>query len=117
MIRSIAFTIYPVSDIERAKAFYRDVVGLNEPSTLHEAWVEFDVGGGTFALATGGEKLGIPPGSAFAVAFETDDVNAAFERLRASGANVDPVFESPFCHACFARDPDGNRFTLHQLKA
>jgi predicted enzyme related to lactoylglutathione lyase len=116
VIKSVAFTVYPVSDLERAKAFYRDTVGLGEPTMLHERWAEFDVGGATFAIATGGESIGMPPGSSFSIAFETDDLNAAIERVRASGVEVGETFDSPTCHATFARDPDGNRFALHQLK-
>lgn len=116
MVKSVAFVVYPVADLERAKTFYRDAVGLGEPHTLHERWVEFDVGGTTFALATGGEELGMPPGSGFSIAFETQDFEAALKRLKEKGGQVDEPFEAPTCRAFFAKDPDGNRFALHQLK-
>ncbi len=117
MIKTIAFSVYPVSDLENAKAFYRDAVGLGEATTLHDRWAEFDVGGTTFALATGGESLGMPAGSGFSVAFETSDFDSAVEKLRASGAKVDDAFDGPTCRAVFARDIDGNRFALHELKS
>lgn len=116
MVKSVAFTIYPVADLERAKAFYRDVVGLSEPTTLTERWAEFDVGGSTFAVATGGEAIGVTAGSAFSIAFEVENLEDAINRLRSHGAQVDEPFEVPTCRACFARDPDGNRFGLHQIK-
>ncbi len=116
MIKTIAFTVYPVDDLEKAQAFYRDAVGLGEPKMLHDRWAEFDVGGTTFALVTGAESLGTPAGSAFSVAFETSDFDAAVARLRSSGAKVEEPFEVPTCRAVFARDIDGNRFGLHQLK-
>lgn len=112
----LGFVVYPVIDLEKSKAFYRDAVGLGEASTLHERWAEFELDGGVFALATGGEAIGIAPGSAFAVAFEVDDFDASLERLRAHGGNAEEPFEAPTCRACFARDPDGNRFSLHKLK-
>ncbi|MBV8726229.1 MAG: VOC family protein [Candidatus Eremiobacteraeota bacterium] len=116
MVKEIGFVVYTVSDLEKAKAFYRDVLGLGEPKDLHDAWSEFDVGGTTFAVVTGGESLGMPPGSSFAVAFEVDDIDAEFKRLKAKGVDVNEPFETPFCRASFAKDPDGNRFAIHQLK-
>jgi len=116
MIKSLAFVVYPVADLDKGKAFYRDAVGLGEPTTLHDRWAEFDVGGTTFALATGGEELGMPPGSGFSVAFETQDLDAALKRLKEKGVKMDEPFEAPTCRACFAKDPDGNRFALHQIK-
>ena len=116
MVKGIGFVVYTVSDVEKAKAFYRDVVGLGEPKDLHKAWSEFDVGGTTFAVVTGGESLGMPPGSSFSVAFEVDNVDAEFKRLKEKGVDINEPFESPTCWASFAKDPDGNRFALHQLK-
>ena len=116
MVREIGFVVYTVSDLEKAKAFYRDVVGLGEPKDLHEAWSEFDVGGTTFCVVTGGEQLGMPAGSSFGVAFEVDDIHAESKRLKQKGVEINEPFETRFCHASFAKDPDGNRFAIHQLK-
>lgn len=49
MIKHIAFTMYPVTDMARARRFYEDTLGLR--LTRHEAseyeWVEYDLDGGT----------------------------------------------------------------------
>jgi predicted enzyme related to lactoylglutathione lyase len=116
-VKALAFVVYPVADLERGKAFYRDTVGLGEPRMLHDAWAEFDLGGSTFALASGGEALGITPGSAFSAAFEVDDLDAAVERLRSHGAAILNEYDGPTCRAAFARDSEGNGFSLHRLKA
>jgi len=116
-IKSVGFTAYPVSDMERATAFYRDAVGLGDPIMLHDRWAEFYLNDTTFAVVTGGEEMGIAPGSAFAVAFEADDYGAAVEQLRAHGVEIDNEYDGPTCRAIFARDPDGNRFSVHKLKA
>lgn len=113
---TLGFVTYPVSDMERAKAFYRDAVGLGEPAMLHGAWAEFDLGNSVFTLAQGGEELGIKPGGAFSASFEVDDYEGAVERLRAHGATVLDDYDGPTCRATFARDPDGNGFTVHRLK-
>lgn len=117
MIKSLAFVCYPVKDASKAADFYRDVVGLKPAQRLSDRWIEFDVGGATFAVASGGEAIGIQPGSTLAAAFEVDDLDATVRELRARGVRMDDVFEAPTCRACFAYDPDGNRFALHQIKA
>ena len=116
MTKSIAFTIYPVSDLNRAIEFYRYALQLGEATILNERWAEFDVDGSTFAVATGGEQLGMPPGSGFSVGFEVDDLDAAAQRIRDRGLEAGEPFEAPNCFAAFARDPDGNRFVLHKLR-
>jgi len=117
MIKDMAFVAYSVQDVPRAVAFYRDTVGL-KPSTsdFGEHWFEFEVGGTTFGIGNG-ESIGIKPGSQFSAAFEVDDVKAVRERLKADGVEITEIFESPVCWSCFATDPDGNRFALHQRKS
>jgi len=113
---SFGFTAYPVADIERAKAFYRDVVGLGEANVFSDDYVEFDLGNAAFGLDATGEALGFPPGSASGVAFEIGDYEAALERLRSHGADVFHEFDGPTCRVAFVRDSEGNGFTIHQLK-
>jgi catechol 2,3-dioxygenase-like lactoylglutathione lyase family enzyme len=117
MIKSLAFVCYPVKDVEKAAEFYRDVIGLGGCQALNERWVEFDVGGATFAVASGGEQIGLQPGSAFAAAFEVDDLTATMSDLRVKNVRTEEPFEGQKCRACFAYDLDGNRFVLHQLKS
>jgi extradiol dioxygenase family protein len=52
MITSIAFTMYPVTDLGRARRFYEQDLGLRVARVFQDAWVEYDVGDGTFAIST-----------------------------------------------------------------
>ncbi|MDQ6780445.1 MAG: VOC family protein [Candidatus Eremiobacteraeota bacterium] len=116
MIKDVAFISYSVSDVPRARAFYRDVIGLTpSKSGFGDQWVEIDVGETTFGIGNG-ETIGIKPGSVFAAAFEVDDVAAMRERLLAQGVEVSEVHDSPVCQSAFVTDPDGNRFAIHQRK-
>ena len=117
MIRELAFVAYYVTDIPRAVRFYRDVVGLQIGELSNDEWVEFDVGNASFALDGTGEALGIAPGTSSGAAFEVDDIEGMRARLHDAGVEVSDVYEFPPCRAAFARDPDGNRFTVHQRKA
>lgn len=116
MIKELAFVAYYVRDVERARRFYGEVVGLRPGAWFNEQWIEFDLGNATFALDGTGEELGITPGTSSGAAFEVDDIHAMRQRLSDTGAEVTQVYEFPPCFACFARDPEGNRFTVHQRK-
>lgn len=117
MIKDVAFIAYSVSDVPRATAFYRDMIGLKQSkSGFGDQWVEFEVGSTTFGIGNG-QTLGIKPGSVFAAAFEVDDVAAMREQLLAKGVEVGEVNDSPVCYSAFVTNPDGNRFAIHQRKA
>ncbi|GAC1311675.1 MAG: hypothetical protein NVSMB21_21400 [Vulcanimicrobiaceae bacterium] len=49
-VSAIAFTMYPVTDLARAKAFYHEALGLAPSGVATESWLEFDVAGGTFGI-------------------------------------------------------------------
>lgn len=61
MITSIAFTVYPVSNRERARAFYEHVLSLHVSCHYQNVWVEYEVGGSTFAITT--TEMGHTPGA------------------------------------------------------
>ncbi len=115
MIKDLAFVAYSVADVPRSVAFYRDVVGLELTDIVSESWAEFAAGSATFGVGKG-QALGITPGSQFSATFEVDDVHATHDRLAGRGVSVTDVQEGPVCYFCFATDPDGNRFGLHQRK-
>jgi len=115
MVKEIAFFAYSVRDVPRARAFYTEVLGLVPGDSFGDHWVEFDVGNVTFGIGNG-EPLGFEPGSSTGAAFEVDDMHSTRERLKSAGVEVGEVYEFPACVTCFARDPEGNRFALHQRK-
>lgn len=114
MVKELAFVAYAVRDVPRAVAFYRDVVGLEPGESFGDDMVEFNAGPTAFAVDA--NPPGYEPGTCNGVAFEVDDVVASRERLLQAGAGVTEVYDFPNCRACFAKDPDGNGFALHQRK-
>ena len=91
-------------DMERATAFYRDVLGL-EPDVESPHWTTFHTGACTLALHAGSEA----PDPTFEVA----DAEAERERLLAAGVDVTEIREPIAGVRVFdARDPDGNRFSI-----
>ena len=107
------FVGIPVTDRERALAFYGETLGLRRNELAHPEWPEFEVGNATLLLTTP-EQTGVEfRPSAYAVALRVPDVAAAMGRL---GVDGEP-YDSSVCHMAFLADPDGNSYILHHRYA
>ncbi|HEY5712232.1 MAG TPA: VOC family protein [Allosphingosinicella sp.] len=119
MLNKVAFTMYPVTDMPRARAFYEEVLGLGPSrSGATSPWVEFDLaGGGCLAITT--VTPNEPSASAGGtIAFEVDNLPAMVADLKAKGvAFAAEGIESPVCRMAIIKDPDGNAIILHKLKS
>jgi len=113
-VSNIAFTMYPVTDVPRAVAFYRDVLGLTPSGPGQPFWVEFDVAGTTFGVGNF-EQVGTA-GTAQSLSLEIDDLPAFRTELAAKGVETSEPHETPVCWISGVTDPDGNRIWLHQAK-
>jgi predicted enzyme related to lactoylglutathione lyase len=111
---TIAFTMYPVTDLPRAVAFYRDALGLRPDGLDLEYWVEFDVGGATFGIGNF-EQVGTP-GTAQSLALEVPNLEALRASLTARGIETTEPHDLPACRISLVRDPDGNMVWLHESK-
>ncbi len=117
-ITEIAFSVYPVTDMARARKFYEGVLGL-EVTMDHEMdgvhWVEYNIGAATLAL---GLAPGMNPSSdGCSVSLEVDDFAKAVAELNDAGLEFSfgPI-ETPVCHMAFVKDPDGNSVGIHKRK-
>jgi predicted enzyme related to lactoylglutathione lyase len=119
-ITEIAFTGYPVSQIDRARAFYESILRL-EPSRTFESpnghWIEYDLGPATFAISDMSKEDWKPSHDGPVVAFEVEDFDSAVETFRANGVKtiVEP-FDTPVCRMTIISDPDGNSITIHKRR-
>jgi catechol 2,3-dioxygenase-like lactoylglutathione lyase family enzyme len=112
----------PVSDVDRAKAFYVDALGFEErfdgPFGDGMRWVELAPPNSqaTIALVTWFETM--PPGSVTGLVLHTPDVRAAYEDLRARGVPfTGEPREDPWGASATFADPDGNGWVLMQPPA
>lgn len=108
----------PVTDVERAKAFYVDQVGFRveqdvEVDAAHR-FVELVPPGSACSIALTAGYVDAEPGSLRGVQLDVDDVRAAHATLRAGGVAVTDVEEHPWGSFCFFADPDGNGWSVHQ---
>jgi predicted enzyme related to lactoylglutathione lyase len=118
MLQKVAFTMYPVKDPARARAFYEQTLGLAPASSAGGGiWTEYDLpGGGCFALFKT-DDIQPSAGAGGSVAFEVDDLDALVARLAAAGVEIKHAhIESPVCRMAIVLDPEGNSLILHQLK-
>jgi predicted enzyme related to lactoylglutathione lyase len=118
MLEKVAFTMYPVKDTERARAFYEGVLGLKVGSHASSGnWTEYDLpGGGCFALF---KTDSIEPSAAAGgtVAFEVDDLDRTIAELASKGVEFKAqLIHSPVCRMSIVLDPEGNSIMLHELK-
>jgi catechol 2,3-dioxygenase-like lactoylglutathione lyase family enzyme len=106
---------YQVSDLDAARAFYRDVLGFSETFVdENERWASLDRGATEIAVGEGGEVAGgDTEGEAPVATVDVEDVKAERERLAAAGVEVGTVLE---LHGAMRLldvfDPDGNRIQL-----
>jgi predicted enzyme related to lactoylglutathione lyase len=113
-VKEIAFTMYPVSDMKRAVAFYTDVLGLKQGGLASDAWVEFDINGQCFGLGNF-PQVG-KPGTAQSLALEVEDMAAYRKMLADKGHPTEEPHETPVCFITGVADPDGNHIVIHQGK-
>jgi catechol 2,3-dioxygenase-like lactoylglutathione lyase family enzyme len=106
-------------DLERAKKFYGETLGLKRNERSSDEWPEFETGNLTILLTTP-KRTGVTfRPNVGAIALRVPDVAAAMEKLKAEGIQFDfeEVYESPVCHMAFFKDPDGNALMLHHRHA
>jgi len=116
MLKKIAFSMLPIHDAVRARAFYEDTLGLTRGSASPEGtWTEYDLpGGGCLALfRTDAIKPSTDAGGS--VAFEVEDLDKVNERMREKGVEFKAeMIHSPVCRMSIIKDSEGNALILHQ---
>jgi catechol 2,3-dioxygenase-like lactoylglutathione lyase family enzyme len=110
-VEAVDFVSVATRDVDRAVAWYREVLGLPESEY---SGGEVETPNVTLSFWNP-ESHGEPfvPNEA-GVAFRVEDVAAAVEEARAAGAEVIGVDDTGVCHMGFVRDPDGNVLILHR---
>ncbi|MHB8423359.1 MAG: VOC family protein [Leptospirales bacterium] len=117
MVKHIAFTVYPVIDMNRAHTFYEGDLGLKTSMDFEGKWVEYDLSGGCFALTTMMDGVSPACSAGGKIAFEVDDVDGMVETFRRKGVHViiEPL-STPVCRMAVVLDPEDNGVILHKLK-
>lgn len=111
----------PVSDVDRAKAFYVDRVGFlaeHDHQVSEELrFVQLTPPGSacSIALTTGAHKM--RPGSVEGLQLVVEDAEAARAELLERGVEASEVQEFPWGRFVFFADPDGNGWAVQEVVA
>jgi catechol 2,3-dioxygenase-like lactoylglutathione lyase family enzyme len=109
----------PVSDVDRAKAFYVDQVGFHADHDHRVSddlrFVQLTPPGSACSIALGDGVTEAEPGSVRGMQLVVADVHAARAELAGRGVDVSEVQEFPWGAFVFFADPDGNAWAVQQI--
>src|SRR6185312_13110466 len=109
----------PVSDVDRAKAFYADQAGFvaEHDHQVEEnlRFVQLTPPGSACSIAIGSGLTEAAPGSVQGLQLVVADADAAHAELAGRGVQVSDVQEFPWGRFVFFSDPDGNGWAVQEL--
>ena len=109
----------PVTDVDRAKAFYTEKAGFNAdhdyPVREGLRFVQLTPPGSACSIAIGEGITEAAPGSVQGVQMVVSDINAARAELEHRGVEVSEVQDFPWGRFVSFSDPDGNRWSVQEI--
>lgn len=118
-VERVDYIRVPVSDIDEAKHFYGELLGLEQnPNSPADDWIEYEVGNVTLAVMTPHtHDYEFTPLPSSTIALRVADVATAKEKLESAGLEVSEMWDSGLCRGAGVSDPAGNRILLHHRYA
>jgi catechol 2,3-dioxygenase-like lactoylglutathione lyase family enzyme len=118
-IQNVNVVSVPVSDQDRAKAFYVDTLGLtlvrDDDSVPGLRWIQVAPAGGGTTLTLVNWFDEMPPGSLHGLVLSSTDLDADCDAISSRGGRFDsPPRRQPWAVEAVLRDPDGNMIVLQQ---
>ena len=111
----------PVSDVDRAKAFYTEKAGFHADHdyTVSDEirFVQLTPPGSACSIAVGRGLVDAPPGSVQGLQLVVTDIAQARDELAARGVEVSEIQKFPWGSFVFFADPDGNRWAVQEVPA
>ncbi len=109
----------PVTDVDRAKAFYTEKIGFNADHDYQVRedlrFVQLTPPGSACSIVIGVGITDMPPGSQKGLQMVVADVKAIREELVKRGVNISEIDVQPWGSFAYFRDPDDNLWSLQQL--
>jgi len=117
----LELVMVPVTDVDRAKAFYVDQVGFvaDHDQRVSETlrFVQLTPPGSACSIAIGEGISDAVPGSFEGLQMVVDDIEAAHDHLVGNGVEVQGIDVLAWGSFVYFSDPDGNRWAVQQLPA
>ena len=115
----LELVLVPVSDVDRAKAFYVDKAGFHADHDHRVSdeirFVQLTPPGSACSIALGTGLVNTPPGSAQGLQLVVSDIEAAHAELVERGVEVSEVQKFDWGSFVFFSDPDGNGWAVQQI--
>jgi catechol 2,3-dioxygenase-like lactoylglutathione lyase family enzyme len=109
----------PVSDVDRAKAFYTEKAGFNADHdhqvTDELRFVQLTPPGSAASIAIGTGLSDMAPGSVQGLQLVVDDIEAARADLASRGVDVSDVQTFDWGAFVYFSDPDGNGWAVQAI--
>ena len=109
----------PVSDVDRAKAFYTAKAGFTADNDVQVSdelrFVQLTPPGSACSIAIGTGLTDMPPGAVQGLQMVVAEVAPARAELVDRGVDVSDVQHFPWGSFVFFQDPDGNGWSVQQL--
>jgi catechol 2,3-dioxygenase-like lactoylglutathione lyase family enzyme len=109
----------PVSDVDRAKAFYVDQAGFiaDHDHVINDnlRFVQLTPPGSACSIAIGTGVTEADPGSVRGLQLVVSDIEAARAELASGGVEVSDIERFPWGAFVFFSDPDGNAWAVQQI--
>ena len=110
----------PVSDIDRAKAFYVEQVGFNDDHDHQFSdeirFVQLTPRGSGCSISFTTSAHQMEPCSIEGLQLVVEDAHAAHDELAERGVDVSEVQDLPWGRFVFFSDPDGNKWSVQQVQ-
>ena len=106
MASGVASVWVPVTDMSRARAFYRETLGLSEGKTT-EDWSEFDANG--LMIGLNARESAQPATGGAVITFQPDgDLDAEVAALQDKGVEFGGIADHPWGRLAPFKDSEGN---------
>ena len=116
----LELVIVPVSDVDRAKAFYTEQAGFNadHDHVVNDdlRFVQLTPPGSACSISIGKGVTEAEPGSIAGLQLVVQDIEAARDELVGRGVEVSEIQDFPWGSFVFFADPDGNRWAVQQIE-
>ena len=116
----LELVIVPVSDVDRAKAFYTEQAGFNadHDHVVNDdlRFVQLTPPGSACSISIGKGVSEAEPGSIAGLQLVVQDIEAARDELAGRGVEVSEIQDFPWGSFVFFMDPDGNAWNVQAIQ-
>lgn len=109
----------PVTDVDRAKAFYVDQVGFHDDHDYQVTdalrFVQLTPPGSACSIVLGTGITEMAPGSQKGLQVVVEDVEAVRKELAGRGVETSEIDRQPWGWFSYFSDPDGNTWSMQQI--